>query len=492
MVGITSYGGYVPRLRMSREAMVAANAWMNPGLRAHAKGERSMCNWDEDALTMAVEAARDCLKGRERGDLRALYLASTTLPFEDRQCAGVVATALNLGPAIATLDVTNSQRAATSALLAALGGLEEGAPGEVLVAAADKRRTKSAAPQELLFGDGAAALTVGGGEVLARFLGAHSVAVDFVDHYRGEQHEFDYTWEQRWIRDEGYLKIVPQAVEGLFAESGLSGADIDHLVLPCVLPRVPGRLAKDLGIKAEALGDTLHGALGETGAAHPLVMLAHALESAAPGEKILVIGFGQGCDALLFETTERLGELGPRDGIAGALKRRKEETNYNKFLAFNRLVIQEHGIRAESNPPTALSTLYRKKEMILGLMGGACRECGTVQFPKTEICVNPNCNALHSQDDEPFADRAARIMSWSADWLTYAADPPAHYGMVQFEEGGRFVADITDHDPGNVEVGMAVRMVFRLKHFDQQRGFKRYFWKAAPIAALGAAADEEN
>ncbi len=492
MVGITSYGGYVPRLRMSRAAMVAANAWMNPALRAYAKGERAMCNWDEDALTMAVEASRDCLKGRERGNLRAVYLASTTLPFEDRQCAGVVATALNLGHSIATLDVTNSQRAGTSALhaalLAALGGLDEDGSGEVLVAAADKRRAKSAAPQELLFGDGAAALTVGGGEVVARFVGAHSVAVDFLDHYRGEHREFDYNWEQRWIRDEGYLKIVPQAIEGLFAETGLSGAEVDHVVLPCSLPRVLAGLAKRFGFAAAAHEDNLHGVLGETGAAHALVMLVRALEAAGPGEKILVLGFGQGCDALLFETTGGLSALGPRDGIGGTLKRRKEETNYNKFLAFNRLVIQEHGIRAESNPPTALSALYRKKEMILGLIGGVCGTCGTVQFPKTEICVNPNCNALHSQSDEPFADRAARIMSWSADWLTYAADPPAHYGMVQFDEGGRFVADITDHDPGNVEVGMAVKMVFRLKHFDQQRGFKRYFWKAAPLAAPG----EEN
>ncbi len=130
-----------------------------------------------------------------------------------------------------------------------------------------------------------------------------------------------------------------------------------------------------------------------------------------------------------------------------------------------------------------MSALYRKKDMILGLVGGACRACGTVQFPKTEICVNPNCNALHSQDGTPFAERPAKLMSWSADWLTFSIDPPAHYGMVQFDDGGRFMADITDHEVGNVEVGMAVRMVFRVKHFDEQRGFKRYFWNAAPIAA---------
>jgi 3-hydroxy-3-methylglutaryl CoA synthase len=86
--------------------MVAANAWLNPALAGRAKGERAMCNWDEDALTMAVDAARDCLAGRPRDSLDAIYLASTTLPFEDRQGAGILATALNLDENISTLDVT--------------------------------------------------------------------------------------------------------------------------------------------------------------------------------------------------------------------------------------------------------------------------------------------------------------------------------------------------------------------------------------------------
>ncbi len=54
--------------------------------------------------------------------------------------------------------------------------------------------------------------------------------------------------------------------------------------------------------------------------------------------------------------------------------------------------------------------------------------------------------------------------------------------MVQFDEGGRFMADITDVEVGDVAVGMAVRMVFRIKEVDEQRGFTRYFWKAAPAA----------
>ena len=66
-VGILAFGAYLPRLRLSRKAVAEANAWFNPGLKGLAKGERTMCNWDEDTVTMAVEAARDCLTGQDRG-----------------------------------------------------------------------------------------------------------------------------------------------------------------------------------------------------------------------------------------------------------------------------------------------------------------------------------------------------------------------------------------------------------------------------------------
>src|SRR5206468_6053477 len=95
-VGILSFGAYVPRLRLQRTAIAAANAWFSPGLRGMARGERSMANWDEDTVTMAVEAARDCLAGSDAGSVAALSLASTTHPFDDRQNTSIVAGALNL------------------------------------------------------------------------------------------------------------------------------------------------------------------------------------------------------------------------------------------------------------------------------------------------------------------------------------------------------------------------------------------------------------
>lgn len=483
-VGILAYGAYLPRLRLARKSVADANAWFNPGLKGLAKGERTMCNWDEDTVTMAVEAARDCLTGQDRGTVAALSLASTSFPFEDRLNAGIVLEALNLKPGVNAQDLTASQRAATSGLVAALQ-MARGGAGPILMVASEKRRTKTASPLELQTGDGAAALLVGTGPVVAKLVAHAGRTVDFVDHFRGEGFEFDYAWEERWIRDEGYNKIVPAVLADLFAATDVKPADIAHFAMPCVLPRVVAGIAKRAGMPDAAVRDNLHAVCGETGAAHPLVMLVSALEEARPGDKILVVGFGQGCDALLFEATEHLPKLAPRRGVKGHLARRGEETNYSKFLAFNDLVAIERGMRADVDKQTPLSSLYRNRRMLTGFIGGQCRKCGTLQFPKSKVCVNPNCNAFHTQEDHPFADIPAKVQSYTADRLTYSPDPPHYYGMVVFDEGGRAMMDFTDCDAAAVDVAAPMRMMFRIKEYDPQRGFTRYFWKAAPAAPHG-------
>jgi len=209
-------------------------------------------------------------------------------------------------------------------------------------------------------------------------------------------------------------------------------------------------------------------------------MLAQVLEVAKPGEKILVAQFGQGCDALLFEATPEIARFEKRGGVSAALARRKEETNYNKYLGFNGLIDLEKGMRAEVDKRTALTVVYRKNDMLMGLVGGKCRVCGTAQFPRSRICVGPNCKAVDSQDPYSFAEQTGTVLSWSADFLTYSMSPPNHYGMITFGEGGRFMADITDVEQGQIDSGTKVKMMFRVKDRDERRGFVRYFWKAVP------------
>ena len=481
MIGITSYGGYIPRLRLNRMSIFQAMGWFAPAIVMVAQGERSFGNWDEDSLTMAVAAAQDCLGGIDKSRVEAVYLCSTTLPFADRLNAGILKTALNLRDELRALDMTASLRAGTSALITALMGVQDRSSGDILVTAADRREAKAAYFYEMWFGDGAASLLVGRENVLAEFLGSHSLSMDFVDHYRGARQQYDYMWEERWVRDEGYAKIIPAAVEGLFHKLSITMDDVDKFVFPCFFKAEHRAIARKLGAAPEKVQDNLHEEVGETGAAHPLVLFVQALEQARPGDRILLAGFGQGCDALYFRVTENIKNLPARTGIAGSLKNKKTIDNYPKFLKFRDLVQTEMGIRAEAPTQTAMTVLWRKRRMILGLVGGRCTACGTPQFPQMDICVNPDCRKVHTQEDYEFAEKPAFIKTFTGDLLTVSLDPPAVYGMIQFEEGGRFMADFTDCELADVWVGQPVRLSFRKRYTDKDRGFSGYFWKAVPL-----------
>ncbi len=473
--GILAFGAYIPRRRLQRAAIHAANKWFAPGLAGLAKGERAVANWDEDAVTMAVEAARDCLTGIDRATVDGLTLASTTLPFADRLNAGIVKEALTLGDATRATDAAGSLRAATSALLAAFES-----DRTQLCVAADLRKARAASEGELMQGDGAAALLVGRGDVIARVLATHSVTSDFVDHFRRAGATFDYGWESRWIRDEGYTRLLGGAIGDALAAAGIAAETIDHLVVPVSVRGVAAGLAKKLGVRAEAVADALQATVGDTGTAHPLLMLAAVLEQATPGQRILVAGFGQGADVLLLETTDALARLPRRRGVQGHLAARQPDDNYQRFLFHRGLVELERGMRAELDQKQPGSTLYRHRKAVLGLIGGRCTKTGTVQFPRSDISVNPNDRAVGTQEDYPLADRPARIVTYTADSLSYSPDPPTYYGTIDFDGGGRLVAAFAEASAADIEVGRAMRMVFRINAVDEQRDFIKYFWKAVP------------
>ncbi len=475
--GIVAFGAYIPRRRLQRKVIAETHGWFNPGLAGLAKGERAMANWDEDAVTMAVEAARDCLGSRDRNALQSLRLASTTFPFVDRLHAGLVGDALSLGPDVRTSDVSATQRAGTSALLDALSSADES-----LVIASENRRTKAASPMEMASGDGAAALLTGTKNVIAKLIGKASGSADFVDHFRSMDNTFDYQWEERWVRDAGYMKIVPPVIARCLAAANVKPEDVGTFILPSTIRGVSAAVAKAAKIADTAVADALGAVCGDTGVAHPLVMLVAALEKAKAGDRILVVGFGQGADALLFEVTPEITKLAPRLGVKGHLARKKAETAYGRFLAFNDLITLERGMRSETDKMTPLSSLWRNRDTVTSFIGGKCSKCGTLQFPKSNICVNPNCNAYHTQEPHPFAEKIGKINSFTADRLTYSPDPPSMYGMIQFDEGGRTMLDFTDLDEADLAVGKPMRMMFRIKDIDTNRGFRRYFWKASPAS----------
>lgn len=488
MIGITGYGAYVPRLRLARQTIVDANAWYASGLAGRANGARAVQNFDEDSITMAVAAARDCLgPGDDRSHVAGVILASGTLPFAERLNAAVVCEALTLPETVAASDATGSQRAALSGLAQAVATVAaDPARGSVLVVAADARQARPASTQELDFGDGAAALLIGTGDVVAEYLGGGTVTADFVDHFRQAGEDVDYHWEERWVRDEGIAKLVPQAVERALHAAGVDAADVDHFVFPCVFAKMDRQVAKRCGMRDDAVADPLSLTVGDTGVAHALLMLANVLERAEPGQIIVLTQFASGAESIVLRVTEAIRTFAPVRGVRRWIERGFAEPSYVKFLAFKGQLDLERGMRGEQDRKTALTTAYRHRAAILGLVAGRSEATGRVHFPPSRLSLVEGGDREAGQDTQrPYklAERRARVLSWSAEYLSFHRSPPHTYGQVDFDGGGRILMEFTDVAKGDIDVGTEVEMVFRIKDVDDRRGFTRYFWKATPVRA---------
>ncbi len=480
MIGITAYGGYVPRLRLSLQAVGQANAWYAPQF-ARRKGTIAYGNWDEDAITMAVAAARDCLgPADDRRHVRSLMLASNTLPFAERLNAAVVAGALTLEEDVQAFDLGGTPRCALAALTQAMAAV--GAMGDTLVLAAESRCARPGSAQEFEYGDGAAAVLIGTENILAEYLGGATLSVDFVDHFRASGQSFDYHWEERWVRDEGISRLVPRAIQQALAQAQVSADAVDHLIFPSTFRQMGQSVAKACGIPVEAVIDNLQGTVGDTGAAHGLLLLAHVLEQAEPGQIIVLAQFGSGAQALVLRATEAIRRFQPARGVRQYLARGVEDHHYTRFLSFKGHLALERGMRGEQDKKTALSTAWRHRQALQGLVAGRCEVTGSVHFPPSRLSYDTP-PLQDTQVPYKLADRSATVLSWSAEYLSWHPSPPHHYGQIDFEGGGRILMDFTDLEVGEVDTGTAMEMVFRIKDIDDLRDFKRYFWKATPARA---------
>lgn len=466
MAGIVSYGAYIPFHRLSRRTI--AEAFGEPG----GKGEKAVANHDEDSISMAVAAALDALTGLSAERLAAVYLATTTAPYAEKQSATTVAAALNCREALRTADFTDSLRAGTTALLNGLETVQvQRAP--VLVAAADCRLGGVQGSFEKELGDAAAAFVLGEEDVIAQLVAAHSVAADLIDQWRSAGERTVRAWEERFALQEGYFPQVKAAVSGVLAKSGVRPDQLAKVVLYAPNARTHAAAVKMMGLQPEQVQEPLFDRVGNAGAASVPLMLAAALEEARPGDRILVVAQGQGCDALLFEVTEAITALPPRRGVKGHLTSKKAIANYTTYLKWKNLLPMEAGRRPQRRRPS-VPAMWRNHQQNLAFVGSRCTACGTPQFPKQRVCVH--CKTKDQMEDYPFADKTARIATYTVDYLTISPDPPTVFAVVDFDGGGRIICEMTDVDPSQLDIGMEVEMTFRRLY--EAEGLHNYAWKA--------------
>jgi len=480
MVGIKSYGAHIPRFRLDRNIMQMALLFLGF---APLRGEKAVANWDEDSITMAVAAAQDCLNGEDLGKVDGLYFATTSQTYALRQNAGIIAAALDLKTDSRTADFTDSTKSGTAALLAAADAIAAGSLNSCLVCAADLRVSKVASNGDYTYGDGAASFLLGKDDVIATIEGTFSTTHDFVDRRRLEGERLEHMWEERFIRDAGYMKFIPEAAAGLVKKYNLNVKDFSKVIYACAFTGAHGALGKTLGLAPEQVQDPMLATVGDTGSAQTLMMLVAALEDAKAGDKIMVISFGQGCDAFYLTVTDKIAKIKNKKAIKRNMANKVALGSYEKYLAFRKLMPCEIGIRGEETMFTSFSIVSRDNRELYGMVGVKCKKCGTPSYPPQRICPNPDCGAVDQNEPYRFTDKNATIFTYTSDFLSPSIDPPSSYGFIDFEGGGRTGVDFTDCDANALKIGMPVELAFRIKFADEKRAAINYGWKAMPIVA---------
>jgi 3-hydroxy-3-methylglutaryl CoA synthase/uncharacterized OB-fold protein len=465
MVGITSYGAYVPLFRLNREALAKG-----------ARGEKAICGFDEDSVTMAAAAASDCLNGLDRGTVDGLYFATTTSPYKEKLAAPIIAMAADLREDIFTADFAHSLRAGTSALRAAIDAIKAGSAKKVMVAAADCRLGTPGSAFEQNFGDGAGALLIGDSDVAASIEASYSVYNEIMDVWRAEGDTFVRSWEDRFAVTHGYMEVVGEAVSGLMKKAGFKPGDFAKVVFYTPDARRGVDLASSLGFDVKAqFQDPLFATMGNTGTAYPLMLLVAALEGAKAGDRILFASYGNGSDAFVLQVTEQIEKVRDRRGMKGHLALKKVITDYKQYLVWHGLLPREEipgPIRFFSAPAA-----WRESEANLRLRGVKCQVCGAIQFPPQRVCTK-----CHTKDQfEPYrlSDKKAKIFTFAMDYVTPAPDLPTVTTTIDFDGGGRMECYMTDREPEQVKCGLPVEMSFR-KIIDKD-GARIYFWKSIPV-----------
>ncbi len=459
MAGIVRYGSYVPYFRLTRAAIGAG------------KGERAVASFDEDAVSMAVEAARDAVRGGVVVD--ALLFATLSPAYAEKLDAATIQAALDLPEAVSSVALSGSSRMGLAALLL---GLDLAAAGKrALVCASDLVTGAPGGARESQGGDAAAAFVTGpDSDAIARVLGRASATIEILDVWRLPEDRFARQWEERFIADTMAPAITDTAQRALKTGS-VDPSTLSTVILDGTNPRSMANLPKALGLKPEQIADPLGASVGRAGCAHAGLLLARALDHAKPGDRILVVCEADGVDALVLEVTETIKNLPPAHKVDRWIASKRNDLAYNTYLKWRGILPFEPPRRPDPERPAA-PPMRRHERWKLAFVGSRCTKCQTGHLPPQRVCVK--CGAVDQMRDERFADTSCRVATYTLDHLAYSLQPPVVAAFVDYEGGGRFSCELTDVDPKEVAIGNHLEMTFR-RLFTAQ-GVHNYFWKARP------------
>ena len=469
MVGIINFGAYIPKYRLGVDTV----GW-------HSTQERSVANFDEDTVTMGVAAGYECLRGFDRKEVDGLIFASTTPPYSEKQCAAIVAEALDLSDNLFTSDVTDVLKCGTSALRLAFDAVVAGSCNQILVIVSDSRQGPPRSETERNAGDGAVGFLVGDHNLIAEYEGFHSVSRNILDNWRSSGDSFVRTWEDRFAVEEGFESVLNDGILGYLSKYNLHSSDFAKLALYAPDARRHTALARGMGFNSEQIEDPMFGQLGNIGAAFAPILLAKSLESRFEGDRILVVSYGDGSDILGFRATKDLQLPAGVLGVTGNLISKQVLESYETYAKWRSVWDVDDGSRRPDPQSPSATALWRESDKNIRLYGSKCDSCGYIQYPVQTVCVN--CQSREGYSSVRFSDQLGSVFTYSMDYIAGTVDVPLVITVVNFVDGGRILCMMTDRDLDQVHIGMPVQMSFRKLRI--VNGIHNYYWKSIPMRGV--------
>lgn len=466
MSGIISYGTYLPYNRLQRSLIADAYGGMPAG------GTRSVASYDEDTTSMAVEAARAALATTPvEAKADALFFSTTRPPYLDKTNATAIHAALGLAPEVFATDMVGSIRSSVGALRSALR-----AAAPTLAVLADIRTGLPGGADERDGGDAAAAvLCADEGDFIAEYIGGASATEEVLDRWRLPGEFAAHKWEERF-GEFAYVPLAQTTIAQALENTGIDLAGVDHLLVTGSHPRSVKKVGQKTGVEPGVLIDDLSDVVGNTGAAHPALLLASALDQAKPGAIIVLVVIADGVDVLVFRTTEHLSDRRQVVPLQQQIDATRDDLSLAKLHTWRGLYRMEPPRRPDPAAPAAPPAL-RNEAWKFAFVGSRCDVCGTRHLPPSDVCLE--CGAVNQMSPEPFNDVRATVATFTIDHLAYSESPPNVAAVIDFDGGGRLACELTDVNPDEIAVGTRVEMTFR-KLFTSD-GIHNYHWKARPV-----------
>lgn len=458
---IKKYGVAIPRFRIEDTILYP---------KAKKGITKLVCFADEDLITLAFQAASNLKLETLNSKLDAVLFATSTPVFKSRYHASFLADLLNLPQGILALDFTNSARSGTDALLLANTLIDSGKFKNILVVGADVHFPAIGKELSTPFGHAACAILLSNeNEVgVAEITAAKSYSSSLSEEFSYKKNTIQY--DPRFSRDAGFKTNLTNSLKDFVTNP----KQYDAVILNSLYGRMAGGIFAKAGFKETQFAkDTLSSKIGNTGAAHGLLLLINEIENAEAGT-ILLADYTNGTNFFEIKTVGSLKEK----VVQNQLENVEFITSYQDYLLL-RKAGNFNSFNYETKEMFSSEMMQeREKDMLQYLKGLKCDSCGTIYYLKSTRCKKCKTDKF----SEVQLSKQGTVYTLTSEHYFPSSFPPIHMLVIDLDGGGRVTVQQTDTmylEKNKIEIGSKVKLV--LRKMIENDAKPNYFWKAIPL-----------